>query len=49
MHIRERANFFTDGLRESEARGGLTPEDPFKPSDSKCIFISVTRVSKENI
>eukprot|EP00111_Clytia_hemisphaerica_P018675 TCONS_00055202-protein len=35
LHIRERAKFFTDGLIQSEARGGLTPMDNFKPSKKK--------------
>lgn len=39
LHIKERARFFTDGLTQSEARGGLTPEDSFKPSKSKLINV----------
>lgn len=35
LHIKEKTNFFTDGLFKSEARGGLTPEDTFKPSNRK--------------
>jgi len=35
MHIKEKAVFSTEGLFESIARGGLTPEDSFKPSNKK--------------
>ena len=36
-HILEKAsnNYKSGGLFKSEARGGLTPEDSFKPSDGR--------------
>ena len=38
-HILEKAsnNYKSGGLFKSEARGGLTPEDDFKPSDGRFI------------